>query len=303
MQYRDLGDVLVPLVTPFAKDESVDYDRLAELATWILDTGRGDTLVVTGTTGEFPVMTDAERIQAWKVVKEACGDRATIIAGSGAASTRDAIRLTAEAENVGVDMVMIVAPYYQKPSTEGIYRHYVDIAESTSLPVMIYNIPLFTGVNVDVKTVRRLMGVPNIIAVKEEAGINPAQSTQLLIAAQEREDFVIIDGDDMMALPLIAQGAVGIVSGGAQVCGVMMKKLVVALKAGRLEEGRKLFLDMFPLFEAFGGNGRVNPIPGVRRGLELCGMPIGESRRPLLPFDADETENLRREMVRLGILK
>ena len=303
MEYRALGDVLVPLVTPFHKDESVNFDCLAELAHWILDTGRGDTLVVTGTTGDFPLMTDDERVQAWKVVKDAAGGRAAVMAGTGAASTRDTIRLTAEAERIGVDLAMIVAPYYQKPSPDGVYQHYVDVAESTGLPLMIYNIPLFTGVNVDAETVKRLMDVPNIVAVKEEAGINPVQSTELLLNAHGRDDFVVIDGDDMMAFPVIAQGAVGVVSGGAQIVGAMMKKMVRALKEGRLAEATELHLDMFPLFLAFGGDGRVNPIPGVRRGIEMCGIPVGNSRRPLAPFSEAETAKLRAVIEGLGVIE
>jgi 4-hydroxy-tetrahydrodipicolinate synthase len=302
VQIPDFGDVLVPLITPFNDNEAVNYDRLAELATWALDTGRGDALVVTGTTGEFPTLSDSERVQSWKIVKEACGDRAPVVAGSGAASTRDSIRLTAEAEKIGADMVMIVGPYYQKTTQEGIRRHYVDVAESTNLPVMIYNIPLFTGVNVEPDTVRRLMDIENIVAIKEEAGINPVQSTQLINLARGRDDFVIIDGDDMMAFPLVAQGAVAIVSGGAQIVGAQLKQMVAACKRGEMITARDLFLDMFPIFEAFGGKGRINPIPGVRRGIQLCGLEIGEARRPLVPFDVDETENLHRELSRLGIL-
>lgn len=300
MKYRDIGDVLVPLVTPFKEDESLDYDRLAKTADWILDTGRGDSLIVTGTTGEFAALTDKERIQSWGVVMDACGDRAPIIAGSGAASTRSTITLTQEAERIGMDMAMIVGPYYQKPTDEGVFRHYVEVAENTSLPIIVYNIPLFTGVNVSADIVRRLMDIPNIVAVKEEAGINPAQSTKLLLNARAREDFVVLDGDDMMALPIIAQGASGIVSGGAQVIGVAMKKCVAALKADDLVTARDIFMDLFPVFEAFGGKGRTNPIPGVRAGMALCGMDTGNCRRPLTPFDAEETEALRNELVRVG---
>jgi len=302
MKFRNPGSVLVPLVTPFADDESVNYDRLAALAEWILDTGRGDSLIVTGTTGEFPVLLEEERVQAWRVVKDAVGARAPVIAGTGAASTRDAVRLTKKAEAVGVDLVMVVGPYYEQPTQEGIYEHFTAIARETSLPVMIYNIPLFTSVNIDSDTVRRLMDVPNIVAVKEESGINPVQSTKLLLNARGRPDFKVYCGDDMMAHPVIAQGAAGVVSGGAQVVGVLMKKMTKALAESRLPEAAALHLTMFPVFVAFGGNGRVNPIPGVRRGIELLGQPVGNPRRPLMPFDDAETANLRKCMVAAGVL-
>jgi len=302
MNFRDPGRVLVPLVTPFAEDESVDYDRLAALADWIVSTGRGDSLIVTGTTGEFPVMSDEERIEAWKVVKDAAGDRVSIIAGTGSASTRNTIRLTREAEKIGVDMAMVVGPYYEIPTQRGIEGHYRETAAATDLPIIVYNIPLFQGVNVESETVRRLLDVPNIVAVKEEAGINPVQSTKLLLVAAEREDFKVYDGDDMMALPIIAQGAVGVVSGGAQICGAMMKDMVVALIESRLEKAAALNLKMFPLFVAFGGSNRVNPIPGVRRGIELLGQPVGNPRKPLLPLDEDETANLRQVMIDIGVL-
>lgn len=302
MNFRDPGSVLVPLVTPFAKDESVDFDRLAALADWVISTGRGDSIIVTGTTGEFPVLSEEERIRAWQVVIDAVGARVPVIAGCGAASTRDTIRLTRAAERVGADLAMVVGPFYQQPTQDGVYQHYSAVAAATSLPVMIYNIPLFTGLNVEPATVRRLMGIPNIVAVKEEAGINAPQSTKLLLLAQERADFKIYDGDDMMALPVIAQGAVGVVSGGAQVVGVLMKQMTTALVEQRLRDAAALHLRMFPVFVAFGGKGRVNPIPGVRRGLELLGQPVGAPRRPLTPLDEEETAMLRRAMVAAGVL-
>ncbi len=302
MNYRDPGSVLLPMVTPFNDDESVNYDRLAKLAEWLVATERGDSVITTGTTGEFPVLLEEERMECWRTVKEAVGKKVPIIAGTGAASTRDSIRLTRAAETIGVDLVMVVGPYYQQPTQEGIYKHYRDIAASTSLPVMIYNIPLFTSVNVEAETVKRLMDIPNIVAVKEESGINPVQSTKLLLNARGRPDFRVYCGDDMMAMPVIAQGAVGVVSGGSQVVGVLMKQMTKALAESRLEDAAKLHLRMFPVFLAFGGKGRVNPIPGVRRGIELSGQPVGPPRRPLTPFDEEETENLRKAMAAAGAL-
>lgn len=302
MKFRDPGRVLLPLVTPFNTDETVNYDRLAALAEWVISTERGDSIISTGTTGEFPTLLEDERVECWRVVTDAVGKKVPIIAGTGAASTRDAIRLTKAAETLGVDLVMVVGPYYEQPTQEGIYRHYRDIAASTSLPIMIYNIPLFASVNVEADTVKRLMDIPNVVAVKEESGINPVQSTKLLLYALGRSDFKVYCGDDMMAMPVIAQGAVGVVSGGAQIVGVLMKKMTKALADGRLKAAAELHLTMFPVFVAFGGKGRVNPIPGVRRGIELCGQRVGNPRRPLTPFDEEETENLRKAIVAAGVL-
>ena len=301
MNIPELGQVIIPIVTPFNEDESINYDLLGELADWIVSTGRCDSVIVTGTNGEFVTLTDEERIQEWKTVKDAVGDRVTVVAGSGTASTISTIKLTQEAEKLGMDMVMIVGPYYQLPTQDGLVEHYTAVANATSLPVVIYNIPIFAGVNVEAPTVKRLHAVPNIIAVKEECGLDPVQSARLLLDAREREGFKIYDGDDTMALSMIASGAAGVVSGGSHVIGQLMKELTTALAEERLNDAAELNMRMYPVFLAFGGNGRTNPIPGVRRGIELLGKPVGKPRRPLLQLDDDETAELRSAMETAGL--
>jgi 4-hydroxy-tetrahydrodipicolinate synthase len=187
------GRVLLPMITPFSRDGEVDHDALAKLTDYLIVKDFGDSLILTGSTGEFYTMTDEERIAVWKTIQDANAGRMPLIAGTGSASTRQAVALTRRAEAMGFELAMVVAPYYCKPTQEGIYLHFKTVAEATGLPVMLYNIPLFTGVNLEADTLERLLELPNIMAIKEEAGVNPTQSTDFVLAAKRagRHDFTL----------------------------------------------------------------------------------------------------------------
>ena len=295
-----LGQVLVPLVTPFKENEDIDSATLAGLVDMVIERGYCDSIIAGGTTGEFPALRFEERVALLQTVREAARRRAPIIAGSGAASTREAIALTRAAEELGYDCAMVVAPYYQKPTQEGLYQHYKAVAESTRLPIMLYNIPLFTGVNIDPATFAALAKIPNIRAIKEEAGINPTQASEFALVAPEH--FSIYCGDDTMVLQVLTQGGVGVVSGGSMVIGDRMKRMIAAYFAGRVAEAQALHIQLYELFRAFNQNGRVNPIPLVRAAVGLTWREVGPPRRPLLPATDGERAELRRILVKMGRL-
>lgn len=295
---RNLGRVLVPICTPFKSDGSVDYERAGELAQRTIDLGYGDSIIVSGTTGEFSALLTEERIELFKVVKDAVGDNTPVIAGTGHSCLEEAIRLTRAAQRIGVDVAMVVGPYYSRPTQEGIYEYYKAIAKSVDLPIMLYNIPLFTGVNIEPPTLRRLAEIENIIGIKEEAGINPIQTTEYIL--NTRPDFLVYDGDDTMILPIMIQGGVGVVSGGAQVIGDRIKKMIDLFLGNRREEATRLHQEIFPLFRAFGQ--RVNPVPLIKAALEIVGFEVGPPRIPLLPATDKEREVIQKALVGMGVI-
>lgn len=295
-----LGRVLIPLITPFKENGAVDGDTLVDLARMVVERDLCDSIIVSGTTGEFPALTFDERLELFRLVRESVGGRLPLIAGTGAASTREAIALTKAAEELGYDVVMVVAPFYQKPTQDGIYLHYKAIAEATRLPVMLYNIPLFTGVNINPETLAALARLPNIRAIKEEAGINPTQASEY--ARVVPKDFAVYCGDDTMVLQVLAQGGVGVVSGGSLVVGRRMKQMIAAYFQGDNATAQALHREMYKLFRAFNQNGRVNPIPLLRAALSMTWREVGPPRLPLLPGTEAEKAELRRILVQLGLL-
>jgi len=292
--------VLIPLITPFKPDGAVDSETLVDLAKMVVDRNLCDSIIVSGTTGEFPALTFEERADLFRLVREAVGDRVPLIAGTGAASTRETIALTRVAEQAGYTVAMVVAPFYQKPTQEGIYLHYKAVAEATRLPIMLYNIPLFTGVNINPETLGALARIPNIRAIKEEAGINPTQASEY--ARVIPSDFAVYCGDDTMVLQVLAQGGVGVVSGGSLLIGARMKEMIAAYFRGDNATAQALHLQMYELFRAFNQNGRVNPIPLLRSALSIAWREVGPPRLPLLPGTEAEKAELRRILVQLGLV-
>jgi len=298
---KELGRILVPLVTPFKENGDIDHSRLAELAERTLNLNFGDSLIVGGTTGEFSQLSTAERKAVMKTVKEAVGDRCPVIAGTGSSNLREAIELTQYAEQLGLDMAMVVGPYYTKPTQEGVYQYYKAIAESTSLPVMLYNIPLFTGVNCEPQTFARLLEIENIVAIKEEAGINPLQMSDYILEARKRKRvFRFFDGDDTMILPVLVQGGEGVVSGGAQVIGDKIRQMIDLFFSNRVEEAKEMHLKVYRLFQVFGL--RVNPVPLVKEALNMSGFWVGKPRLPLTPATDEEKKRLRETLSYLGVI-
>jgi 4-hydroxy-tetrahydrodipicolinate synthase len=295
-----LGQIIVPLVTPFTREGDLNYKAAGKLVSRLIEKKYCDSILAAGTTGEFHALTNEERIELFKVVKEAAAGRVALVAGTGAGSTREALFLTQEAEKLGYNAVMVVSPYYCKPDQEGIYRHFEMIARGTALPVMLYNIPLFSGVNIDPQTVARLAGVENIKGIKDELGLNPTQMTEYALVTPE--DFAIYNGDDIMILCGLVQGAAGTISGGSHLFGDKIRNMMELFLSGKNEEALQIHLALDPFFKALCPNRRVNPIPVLKAALEIAGHPVGPPRLPLDTATEQERAQIREHLVRLQVI-
>ncbi|KPC99994.1 4-hydroxy-tetrahydrodipicolinate synthase [Geobacillus sp. BCO2] len=222
------GNIITAMVTPFDRKGNLDLAKTTELVNYLLDNGT-DALVVAGTTGESPTLTTEEKIALFRHVVSVVNGRAPVIAGTGTNNTRASIELTKKAEEAGVDAVMLVAPYYNKPNQEGLYQHFKAIAESTSLPVMLYNVPGRTSVSLVPETVIRLSEVPNIVAVKEAGGNLDAMAE---IIERTPDDFLLYSGDDSLTLPVLAIGGNGVVSVASHIIGNEMQEMIRSFLAG-----------------------------------------------------------------------
>ncbi|CCO09405.1 4-hydroxy-tetrahydrodipicolinate synthase [Desulforamulus hydrothermalis] len=292
----DFGRVITAMVTPFNADLSVNYAQAKKLSRYLVENG-SDGLVVCGTTGESPTLSKEEKINLCKAVVEEVGGQATVIAGTGSYDTAGSIALTKEAEKVGCDGVMLVAPYYNKPSQEGLYRHFRAVAESTSLPVILYNIPGRTGINVLPSTVARLAkDVPNIAAIKEAAGnIDQVSELRSLLP----EDFAIYSGDDSMTLPMLSLGAKGVISVAAHVAGKQIQAMIDAYTSGNTTLAANMHKNLYPLFKGLFIT--TNPVP-VKAALNLKGFAVGGVRLPLVEATGNEIESVKNVMQNTGLL-
>lgn len=286
------GKVLVPVLTPYHSDEEVNYDAYAQLIQYLIQTGSCDSIIVTGTTGEASLLTFDERVKLMETALKAADGRVPVIAGTGCASTKETIALTQEAEKLGIQLAMVVCPFYNKPTMEGVYTHFKAVAESTSCDIMLYNIPIFVGVNMQAETVRELAKIPNIIGIKDEAGVNPTQVTDFLLATRDIDpEFVVFNGDDIMLLPTIVQGAMGIVTGGAHIFGREIRAIIQAFEEGKNEEAKNQFELLYRFCKSCGQNGRILPNSLIRPAVEkVTGIKIGPARRPLAPATQAELD-------------
>lgn len=293
------GRILVPLITPYGENEEVDYVQYEKLIDYIITNKLGDSLIVTGTTGEASLLTFDERVKLMETAINAAAGRMPVIAGTDCASTKETIALTQKAEELGIETCLVVVPFYNKPTQEGIYLHYKKLAENTKVNIMLYNIPIFVGVNMEPETVRRLAEIPNIIGIKDEAGINPTQVTDFFLATKDVDpDFAIYNGDDVMLLPTIVQGAMGLVSGGAQIFGHEIRAIFDAFEAGENEKAKETFEPLYRFCKSTGQNGRILPNSIMRPAIEaVSGIKLGNARLPLAPPTDEEMK------VTLGILK
>jgi 4-hydroxy-tetrahydrodipicolinate synthase len=289
------GYVITAMVTPMDRQLAVDYDRAAALAKRLVDSG-SDGLVVCGTTGESPTLTDEEKVRLFRTVREAVGSRAKVIAGTGTYDTAHSIHLTREAERAGCDGVLLVNPYYNKPSQEGLYRHFKAVAESTQLPVMLYNIQGRTSVNCEPATIARLAEVRNIVAVKEASGSLDQMSQIRKLTPPE---FHLYSGDDSLTLPLLAVGGTGIVSVAGHLAGREIKAMIQAFQAGDVRRALELHLRLWPLFKVLFIT--TNPTP-VKAALALAGFDVGGLRLPLVEATAKEREQIAAVLKDLALL-
>jgi 4-hydroxy-tetrahydrodipicolinate synthase len=288
------GRLLTAMVTPFREDLSVDWEGAARLARHLAETG-SDGIVVTGTTGEVPTLTYEEKIELYKVVKGAVQGKAAVIAGTGNYSTEESIHLTRAAERVGVDGVMAVVPYYNNPPQEGLYRHFKAIADATALPLIVYNVPSRTVRNLEAATMIRLAELPNVAAVKEASG--KLEQVAEIIAGSP-DDFYVYSGDDAITLPMMAIGAYGVISVVSHVAGRPIKSMIEAFVSGEVTSAASLHCQLLPLFKA--AFITTNPIP-IKAALEMCGLPAGGLRPPLLPATESERVVILKALSDLGL--
>ncbi|MBE3562568.1 MAG: 4-hydroxy-tetrahydrodipicolinate synthase [Hydrogenibacillus schlegelii] len=284
--------LITAMVTPFDDAGAIDWPTVDRLVDHLIAHG-SEGIVVAGTTGESPTLTEAEKLALFERVKARAAGRAQVIAGTGTNDTAASIRLTREAEALGVDGVMLVVPYYNRPSQRGLYEHFRAVAEATSLPIMLYNVPGRTGANLAADTVVALSRIDNIVAVKEASG----DLTQMArILEEARPGFQVLSGDDKMLLPLLAIGGHGVVSVAAHIVGDALKELIEAFLAGDVARAAALHRRYLPIFEGLFFT--ASPAP-VKAALAMMGLPVGGLRLPLVPLNAEERNHLRTLLVRV----
>jgi 4-hydroxy-tetrahydrodipicolinate synthase len=283
----------VALLTPF-KDGAVDETTLRELVEWHLAQGTSAISPV-GTTGEAPTLSHDEHERVIAIVVETAAKRARVLPGTGSNSTAEAIRLTRFAARAGADAALLVAPYYNRPNQEGLYRHFATVAQAVDLPLILYNIPGRTGRNMEPDTVERLAQIGSIVAIKEAAG-SLDQVSELIV----RTDLTILSGDDSLTLPMLAVGAEGVISVAANLVPMDVTALIQAFQAGRLEEARQRHARLFPLCKDLLGLG-PNPVP-LKAATALLGRGNGELRLPLCPLDEESLVRLKGALFHYGLL-
>ncbi|MFF2482593.1 4-hydroxy-tetrahydrodipicolinate synthase [Paenibacillus sp. NPDC058071] len=286
----DFGRLITAMVTPFDANGQIDWEATGRLIDDLIEVQKNDSLVVSGTTGESPTLSDEEKTALFRFAVDRAGGRCKIIAGTGSNNTADSIQLTKEAEACGVDGILLVAPYYNKPNQEGMYRHFKAIAESTKLPVLLYNVPGRTGINLSAETTLRLAEIDNIVGTKECAG----QDQLAKIIASAPESFKVYTGDDSTTLTTLAFGGYGVISVAAHVIGAKMKQLIEAYTSGDVTLAAKLNLECYPVFKGLFECPHPVPNPvAVKYALSLRGLQVGGVRLPLIEATAGEEEFIR----------
>jgi 4-hydroxy-tetrahydrodipicolinate synthase len=282
----------VALVTPFTQD-GVDYQKLEELIEWQIHEGT-DSILICGTTGEASTMPDAEHKKVIRFAVEKIAGRVHVMAGAGSNDTKHAIELSQYAQSVGVDSILSVTPYYNKTTQEGLYRHFKAIAESVRIPVVLYNVPSRTNLNINPETLKRLSEIPNIAAVKE-CNLAQVAKTRLLCG----DNLVIYSGEDGNIVPLMALGGMGVISVMANIIPADTHRMAEAFLQGDLETSRSLQVKTVNLVDALFCE--VNPIP-VKAAMNEMGMNVGECRMPLVEISAKGLETLKKALAEYGLI-
>lgn len=283
----NFGKVLTAMVTPFDQHEEIDYNATKNLVNYLIANGT-DGLVVAGTTGESPTLTTEEKLPLFQFVVDVVDGRIPVIAGTGSNNTRASIELTRKAGQTGVDGIMLVTPYYNKPSQEGLYQHFKAIAESTKLPIMLYNIPGRSAVNMEPETIIHLSEISNIAAVKEASGNLDAMAH---IISQTPENFSLYSGDDSLALPVMSIGGAGIVSVASHIIGNEMQEMIHNFKNGNVQDAASMHRNLLPIMKALFA--QPSPTP-VKAALNMKGIPVGGVRLPMVDLTKDEKTELQR---------
>lgn len=282
----DFGRIVTAMVTPFDAQQQIDWDRTGSLIDYLIEQQKSDSIVVCGTTGEAPTLSEAEKLQLFEfAVKHAAG-RCRVIAGTGGNDTASSVELSIRAEALGVDGLLLVAPYYNRPSQEGLYQHFRTIAEAVQIPVMLYNVPKRTGVNVTAETTLRLATIPNVTSMKEASGDLEQISR---IVSEAPEGFKVYSGDDSLTLPILAVGGYGVVSVSSHVIGRQMSEMIEAYLQGKHQVAAQLHGQLLPIFT--GLFHCPNPVP-VKYALGLHGQDVGQCRLPLVAPNAQDRKSV-----------
>jgi 4-hydroxy-tetrahydrodipicolinate synthase len=285
--------MLTAMVTPLTPDGEVDYDGVARLATYLVDEAGNEGLIVNGTTGESPTLRDSEKIQSLKVVLEAVGDRATIVAGAGNNDTRHSIEIARAAQDAGAHGLLLVTPYYNKPPQAGIAAHFLAVADATDVPVMTYDIPGRTGVPIEPDTFARIAEHPRIVANKD-AKADVATAAAVIA----RTGLAWYSGDDALTLPLLSVGGVGVVSVVGHVLGTRIAEMMAAHRAGDVARATALNASMIP---AYVGIFRTQGAILTKAALRELGLPAGSVRLPLVDATPDQVALLRADLAAAGV--
>jgi 4-hydroxy-tetrahydrodipicolinate synthase len=285
---------IVAIVTPFKKGR-LDEQALGNLVEWQIAQGT-DGIVPCGTTGESATLTHEEHNRVIEIAVEAANGRVPVIAGTGSNSTAEAIQITQHAKKVGADAALLITPYYNKPTQEGLYLHYKAVAEKVALPIVLYNIPGRTCVNLLPETVERLSKIKNIVAIKEGAS-SIAQVCEIIERCGDK--MTVLSGDDGLTLPMLAVGAKGVITVTANIEPAGMAMMMDAFEKGDLERAKQLHYQMYPLFSILFIE--TNPIP-VKTALALMGKTSGELRLPLCPMGEDNLEKLKKHLKEYGLI-
>lgn len=284
------GRLLTAMVTPFDTEGNVDYAQARKLAKALLDSG-SDGVVVAGSTGEFPTLTHDEKLRLFSEVKSAVNDRGTVIAGTGNYNTADSLKLTTEAEKIGVDGCLLVVPYYNRPTQGGLFQHFAEIARATKLPCILYNVPSRTITNLTAETAVKLSHIDNIIGVKE-ASADLDQITRII--SEAKKDFIVYSGNDSDTLPILTLGGYGVISVASHLVGLQIKHMIDVFLRGKTSEAEAIHRSLLPLVEALFVVS--NPIP-VKYALNHVGFPVGKTRLPLTELD-DKSRIIMEEVLK-----
>jgi len=290
-----IGRLITAMATPFDKNGAIDFKRVEELVEHLIRNG-SDGIVVHGTTGESPTLTHEEEYELYKAVKKAANGRASVIAGTGSNSTETTIKSTKRAQEIGCDAALLVVPYYNKPSQEGLYRHFKAVADNSTIPLIIYNIPGRTGINMAPETIAKLSQIKNFIGVKDAAGdVNQTSTIRMLC----RDDFIIWSGDDSLTLPMMSVGGYGVISVVSHIVGKDIKAMIEAFASGNAKKAQELHIKLMPIFKVLFITS--NPAP-LKYALSLMGMDCGVPRLPLVEPTEKEKELISKVMKELKII-
>lgn len=294
------GEVITAMLTPFASDGSLDLKAARELASHLISHG-SDGLVVCGTTGESPTLSHKEKLSLFEAVVDEVGGKASVIAGTGTYDTAESVELTKEVSGLGVDACLVVTPYYSRPPQNGLIAHFSKIADASAVPLMIYDIPGRTGRRVERPTMVELARHEMIGSVKDAVG-DATETAKLRCDLDDAglSDFEIYSGDDVMLLPHLAAGAVGLVSVCSHLIGAQLKQIFGAWNDGKVEEARRIFLEVTPLMSTIMSL-TSSPIP-VKAAAAMLGLQVGEPRLPLVPATAEESKVIEASLKEAGLL-